>query len=262
LGYDVDLPTKEAYEKARTAAERSIALDDTLAEGHAAFGRYHWATWDFAGAEREHRRAIELNPNLAQARVYYSASLASVGRFAEAEEQGRRALELDPLSLSINTWQGDLSYYQRDFDKAIGLLKKVVETDPSYANAHGSLADAYFANGMCAQGVQEVLTYMELTGDAEHVPKVKQAYATSGCKGFLLSRIAHESDAAKLEFYDPARAATDYALTGDKEKAFYWLERSYSEHVGMGFVKVDPLLDSLHSDPRFADLMKRIGFPS
>jgi serine/threonine protein kinase len=91
LGYDVDLPTKEAYEKARVAAERSISLDDTLAEGHAAFGRYHWATWNFAAAEREHRRAIELNPNLAIAHSYYSASLASVGRFAEADEQAARA---------------------------------------------------------------------------------------------------------------------------------------------------------------------------
>src|SRR5271169_870972 len=109
LGSAVDVPTKEAYEKARVAAERSIALDDTLAEGHEAFARYLWASLDFAGADREFRRAIELNPNLASAHHEYSRYLTSVGRFAEADEQGRRAQELDPLSLQINTWPGDLS---------------------------------------------------------------------------------------------------------------------------------------------------------
>jgi eukaryotic-like serine/threonine-protein kinase len=261
LGYDVDLPTKEAYEKARAAAERSLALDGTLAEGHAAFGRYYWATWDFAAAEREHRRAIELNPNLAIARLYYSAFLASVGRFAEAEEQARRAQELDPLSPSFNTWMGNLSYYERDFDKAITLLKRAVETDPSHADDRLSLSDTYFAKGMCEQGVKEAATYVELTGYPTIAEHGRQAYAKSGCKGFLLGRIVHESDASILEFYDPYRAAADYALLGDKEKAFYWLERCYTEHVGIGYVKVDPVLDSLHSDPRFADLLRRIGFP-
>jgi tetratricopeptide (TPR) repeat protein len=261
LGYDVDLPTKEAYEKARIAAEHSIALDDTLAEGHAAFGRYYWANWDFPAAEREHRRAIELNPNLALAHQYYSGSLASVGRFAEAEEQGRKAQELDPLSLSINTWLGDLSYYEHDFDKAITLYDRVVKTDPAYPYTHLSLSDAYFAKGMCDQGVKEALTYMGLTGYPKAVEIGKQAYAKSGCKGLLLARIARESDSSDLEFYDPSRAAGDYALLGDKEKAFYWLERCYTEHVGMGFVKVEPLFDSLHSDPRFADLLKRMGVP-
>jgi len=261
LGYDVDLPTKEAYQKARAAAERSIALDDTLAEGHAAFGRYYWATWNFADAEREHRRAIELNPNLAIAHLYYSAFLASVGRFAEAEEQARRAQELDPLSLPINTWLGNLSYYERDFDKAITLFKRVVETDPSHADARLSLSDTYFAKGMCNQGVQEAEAYMELTGYPKIAEHGKQAYAKSGCRGFLLARIAHETDPSDLELYDPFRAALDNALLGDKGKAFYWLERCYTEHVGLGFVKIDPVFESLHSDPRFADLLKRIGFP-
>jgi TolB-like protein/Tfp pilus assembly protein PilF/predicted Ser/Thr protein kinase len=261
LGYDVDLPTKEAYEKARAAAERSIALDDTLAEGHAAFGRYYWATWNFAASEREHRRAIELNPNLAIAHMYFSAFLATVARFAEAEEQARRAQELDPLSPPINTWLGDLSYYEKDFDKAITLFKRALEMDPSHADARLSLSDTYFAKGSCEQAVNEVATYMELTGYPKIGEHSKQDYAKSGCKGFLLSRIAHESDASILEFYDPSRAAGDYALLGDKEKAFYWLERCYTEHVGLGFVKVDPVFDSLHSDPRFADLLKRIGYP-
>ncbi len=261
LGANVDLPTKEAYEKARVAAERSIALDDTLAEGHAAFARYLWVILDFAGADRESRRAIELNPNLASAHQEYSRYLTSIGRFAEADEQGRRALELDPLSLQINSWLGDLSYFEHDLDKAIALYKKVLETDPNYPYPHLGLSDAYFVKGVCEPAVKEVMTYMDLTGYPQLATEGRQAYARSGCKGFLLHRIVIESDSSKLEFYEPTRAASDYALLGDKEKAFYWLERCYTEHAGMVWVKVDPVFDSLHSDPRFADLLKRLGFP-
>jgi serine/threonine protein kinase/tetratricopeptide (TPR) repeat protein len=261
LGYAVDLPTKEAYEKARAAAARSIALDDTLAEGHEALARYLWATSDFAAADREFRRAIDLNPNLAPAHHEYSRYLTAVGRFPEAEEQGRRAQELDPLSLPISAWLGFMSYFEHDLDKAIRLYGQVLETDPNYAETHLELSDAYFAKGMCEQGVKEALTYMELTGYSKAATQGKQTYAKSGCKGPLLDRIARESDASNLEFYDPSRAAGDYALLGDKEKAFYWLERCYTERAGMAWVKVDPVFDSLHSDPRFADLLKRIGFP-
>jgi hypothetical protein len=136
-----------------------------------------------------------------------------------------------------------------------------MNTDPTYAYTHLGLSDAYFAKGTCDQGVKENLTYTALTGDPKLAEIGEQAYAKSGCKGLLLARIAHESDSSDLEYYDPYRVATDYALLDDKEKAFYWLQRSYTEHVGMGFVKVDPVFDSLHSDPRFAALLKRIGFP-
>jgi eukaryotic-like serine/threonine-protein kinase len=261
LGANVDVPTKEAYEKARVAAERSIALDDTLAEGHAAFARYLWVILDFAGADRESRRAIELNPNLASAHQEYSRYLTSIGRFAEADERGRRALELDPLSLQINSWLGDLSYFEHDLDKAIALYKKVLETDPNYPYPRLGLSDAYFVKGMCEPAVREVMTYMELTGYPQLATSGRQSYAKSGCKAFLLTRIVIESDSSKLEFYEPTRAASDYALLGDKEKALYWLERCYTEHVGMVWVKVDPVFDSLHADPRFADLLKRLGFP-
>jgi eukaryotic-like serine/threonine-protein kinase len=261
LGYYADLPTKDAYEKARVAAERSIALDDTLAEGHAALARYEWVNWDFPAAEREYRRALDLNPNLAQAHQYYSAYFASVGRLTEAEEQSRKAQELDPFSLPINTWLGDVSYYAHDFDKAIALYEKVLETDPNYAYAHLSLSDAYLAKGMCDQGMKEALTYMGLIGYADLAAEGKRTYMKSGCKALLLARIQGESDSQKTEFYYPYEVAEDYMRLGNKEQAFYWLGRCYSEHFGMVFVKVEPSFDSLHSDPRFADLLKRIGFP-
>src|SRR5271168_1143354 len=162
LGYNVDMPTKEAYEKARVAAERSIALDDTLPEAHAALARYQWVKMELAAAEHEYRRALELNPNLALAHSGYSAYLASVGRFAEAEDQGRRAQELDPLSLQVNAWLGELSYYEHDFDKAISRSEKVLETDPNYAYPHITLSDTYLAKGACEQGFKEAVIYMGL----------------------------------------------------------------------------------------------------
>jgi eukaryotic-like serine/threonine-protein kinase len=262
LGFYVDLPSKEAYEKARQSAERALALDDNLAEGHAALGNYYWMHLDFAKAEPEYRRAIELNPNLAIAHQYYAWYLASVGRFPEADEQQRRARELDPLSLLTNSSVGDLLANEGDLDASIALNKKVLEIDPNYAYAHLSLSDEYFAKGMCEQGALEAATYMRLTGYPEVEEHSKHVYATKGCKGFLLERILFQSDSTKVEFYFPYEVAQDYARLGDKDKALYWLNRCYEEGAGMNFVKFDPAFNSLHSDPRFADLLKRMGLPN
>ena len=262
LGYFVDLPPREAYDKARAAAERALALDDSSAEAHAALATSYWLNRSFAKAEPEYRRAIEINPNLALARQYYSWFLASVGRFAEALEQDRHAQELDPLSLATNNGEGDLYFYQRDYDRAIAQHKRVLEIDPNYAFAHLSLHDDYFAKGMCEQAMQEATTYITLMGYPEVGANARHVYASSGCKGFLLTRIRAQSDSANMEFYYPYQVAEDYARLGDKEKALLWLERCYSEGVGMNFVKFDPAFDSLHSDPRFVDLIKRMGFPN
>jgi eukaryotic-like serine/threonine-protein kinase len=262
LGYFVILPPKEAYNKARAAADRALALDENSAEGHAALGSVYWITRDFSSAEREYRRAIDLNPNLALAHHHYSWLLAAAGRFPEAEAQDHLAQQLDPLSLQTNSWQGDLYFYEHQFDKAIAQHQRVLEIDPNYADAHLSLADDYIEKGMCDKAAQEATTFMALMGYPKIAAHGREAFAKSGCKGFLLARIRGQNDAANTEFYFPYEVAQDYARLGDKDKAFYWLDRCYNESVGMNFVKVDPPFDSLHSDPRFADLLRRMGFPN
>jgi len=121
--------------------------------------------------------------------------------------------------------------------------------------------DAYYAKGMCEQVQQSASTYMTLMGFPKEAASGKSAFSESGCKGFLRIRIAIQNDSTKMEYYYPYQVAQDYARLGDKEKAFFWLDRCYQEGAGMNFVKIDPAFDSLHSDPRFADLVRRVGLP-
>lgn len=262
LGYFVDIDPKEANEKAGAAAQRALALDGASADAHAAMAFVQWVRRDFSDAERECRKAVDLNPNLALAHQHYSWVLASVGRFAEAEEQARRAQELDPLSLQTNSWLGDLYFYERDYDRAIAQHKKILEIVPDYADAHQSLADDYFAKGMCKESFQEGGEYMRIMGFSEIAEQVKKTWAASGCKGVLLTRIGKQSNSADMASYFPYQVAEDYARLGDKEHAFYWLERCYNEGVGMNFMKFDPAFDLLQSDARFESLLKRMGLPT
>lgn len=242
LGYQVDLPPKEAYEKARIAAERALALDPGSAEAHGAFATYLWAVRDFPKAEAEYRRTLELNPNLSLAHEYYSWFLTSAGRFPEALLQSQRALELDPLSLGENSWQGQIYLYAHDFDKAIAEFTRILEVDPNYANAHLAMAEAYLAKGMCQQAQEQSSIYMTLAGYPKIGAYGKQVYDKSGCRGFLQARIHIQDNPAEMEFYYPYQVAEDYARLGDKDKAISWLERCFNEGVGMNFVKYDPPL--------------------
>jgi eukaryotic-like serine/threonine-protein kinase len=260
LGYNMDLPPKDAYERARVSAERALVLDPNSAEGYSALGNWNWMTHNFPKAESLHRRAIELNPNLALVHLHYSRLLESQGRFAEGEEQNRKAQELDPLSLQANSEEGDLHYYEGDFDGALVRHQRVLEIDPTYADAHGSISMDYFAKGMCDHAVQESILAVDLTGPQELATKIKKGYAAAGCKGFLLARISMSTDPNRWDLYFPLQVAADYARLGDKERALYWLDRCYEEGGGMNFVKVDAAFSNLRSDPRYADLLRKIGF--
>jgi tetratricopeptide (TPR) repeat protein len=261
LGSVSDLPPKEAYQKANAAAKRAIALDDGLAEAHASLGYVDWFTWEFGAAERELRRAIDLNPNLAIAHLYSSRYMATLGRFGEAEKELDRAQELDPLSLQVMYDTGQLSYFRGQYDQALAELQKVTEIDTNYATAYLYMAEAHFAKREYAAGVQSAAQYSVSGGYPTVAAEFKQAYARSGYRGALQYRISRQNDPGNLEFYFPWQVATDYARLGDKEKAFLWLEKCYAERSGLMFLKVEPALEGLHSDPRFADLMRRAGFP-
>ncbi len=261
LGSVSDIQPKEAFEKAKAAANRAITLDDRLADAHASLGYVDWFTWEFGAAERELRRAIELNPNLAIAHLFYSRYLTSLGRFNDAEKELGRAQELDPLSLQVMFDAGQLFYFQRQYDQAIAQYQKLTEIDPNYATAYLYMGEAHFGKGEYAAGVQAATQYSIAGGYSAVAAEAKQVYAKSGYRGLLQHRISLQNDPGNLEFYFPWQVATDYARLGDKENAFLWLEKCYSERQGMEFLKIDPALDSLRSDPRFTDLVRRVGFP-
>ena len=238
-----------------------MALDDRSAEAHLALAIVHWFSWEFAAAEPDYRRAVELNPNFRNAPEAYSNYLVSMGRFSEALDEDHRALELDPLSLDANLQEGVVFEAQRDYDKAIARLRKTLEIDPNFGLAYNYLARCYEAKGMYDKSMDAEERLLTLFGQPEAAAELKKVYATSGMKGVHQRSIAQDSDSAKPG-YNPAGVAENYALLGDKDNAFRWLEKAYQQHASeLIFLKVDPEWDGLRSDPRYADLIHRIGFP-
>ena len=260
LGYIGSLPAKEANAKAEAAAKRALALDSMLAEAHDAQGFVSWLTTDFAGAEREFRRAIELNPNLSIPHDRYHAFLKSLGRFKEAQHEVNQARALDPLPIQMGIAQADMWHFQRDYDRAMLEFKQLLRLDPNNARVHSGLAYVYAQKGMYDQEMDEIETALKLNGRPEVAAALRRAYTEAGLKGMLLKDIELKST-ANHRVYSPASVAANYARLGNRDEAFQWLERAWNERTGWAYLKVQPEWDSLRSDPRFADLLRRIGFP-
>lgn len=218
-------------------------------------------SWEFAAAESEFRRAIDLNPNAASVHNDYAIYLRSIGRLAEAQEQSQRAVELDPTSSAFKLILAQVFYSQRQYNQATDEAQTVLEVDPDNTSAHLTLAMVYRVTGMYSQAGEELQKYYSDSGFPQIASALNHAYAHSGRKGLLLKNIEYASISTNLATYFPGLVAADYAELGEKEKAFAWLEQSYREHAGLQFLKVDPVFDNLRPDPRFDDLLHRIGFP-
>lgn len=243
--------------KARDATLKALTMDDGSAEAHAALGFVLlFYDYDFAGSEREFKRAIGLNPNLAAAHQRHSQMLSFLGRHDESLAEMRRSLELDPLSLIGNRGYGERLFYARRYDEAIAQLKKTLDLDGNFALAYSTLAQVYQAQGEYAASVAAIAKAYELTGRQEYAMRARESFAKGGWQGFLRSMME-----SRLEGWAYTRAASHAAL-GEKDKAFAELNRAYENRESV-FVrlKVDPRFDPLRSDPRFTDLMRRVGLP-
>jgi tetratricopeptide (TPR) repeat protein len=261
LGYFVPSMRETVFPKARAASAEALALDDRSAEAHLALGILHWLSWEFTAAEPEYRRAIELNPNFINAPEAYSNYLNSMGRFNEALDEERRALGLDPLSDVENAIKGQTLCEQRDYDGAIAQLQKTLDIDSNFALAYSELANCYEAEGMYDKFIDTEARSLTLFGLPSAGAELKRVYAVSGIKGVHRWFITQDSDPAKPA-YSPFTVAENYALLGDKDNAFLWLEKAYQQHASeLIFLKVEPGWESLRSDPRYADLVRRVGFP-
>lgn len=254
------MPPREAFAKSLAAATKAVELDDTLAEAHASLGLIGFFNWEWRSAEEELRRAVELNPNLGFAHQYYGEYLMALGRFAESETQFKLAQELDPLSFHISSNLADLYYWMRNYDLAIESYHKILEINPNYSHAVNQMAFAYEMKQDFDKAAAAWEKYLTLEGRTESSRAVARAYASFGYKGVLKVLIDLQKNPSDEEMYIPVIVAQEYALLGDRENAIRWLQKGYDDR-SLPFVKVEPEFDSIRSDPRFADLLRRMGLP-
>jgi TolB-like protein/Flp pilus assembly protein TadD len=253
---------REKFPKAKAAALKALELDDTLAEAYAALVlvrlRYDW---DWLAAEREIKRAVELNPNYSMTHQLYADYLRVMGRPDEAIAEIKRAQELEPLSLNTNAVVGVHFYFARQYDQAIEQCQKTLELDSNFAPAHLFLGWAYVQKARYEEAIAAVKKATLLSpGDLRPLSALGYAYAMSGQTGEAMNILDQLKELSRRRYISPHDRAIIYAGLGEKEQAFAWLDNAYADRSWpLPLLKVDPRFDSLRSDPRFADLVRRIG---
>jgi eukaryotic-like serine/threonine-protein kinase len=254
----------EVMPKAKEAARKAIDLDETLPAGHVELATvYFWFDFDWPAAEREFQRALQLNPNYAPAHEFRSWYLESLGRTEEGLTEGRRAVELDPLSIENNSLLGWDLYFARRYDQAATQLRKCVDLQPAYWACHAYLSLAYEHQGQFSDAVAELVKARE-RNDQSAVPlaELARALAISGQTAKARQTLNEVLALAKTRYLDPYELALVYAALGDKDEAFVRLGQAYTERsFTMVNLKVDPEMDSLRSDQRFQDILRRMNYP-
>ncbi|HEV2522893.1 MAG TPA: protein kinase, partial [Candidatus Acidoferrales bacterium] len=250
---------KEAYPKAKEAALKALEIDDTLAEAHTSLAlvKAH-QDWDWPGSEREFQRAIALNPDYAIAHLWYGWTLANIGRMDDSIEEVKRALELDPLSLNINWFLGVTFYFARQYDQAIEQCLKVLELAPNVFRLHTFLGMAYVEKSMYKEGIAELEKGVAISRNNLSLCFLGYGYAVAGRRGEAQKILDELNELAKEKHVPAIHRAVIFAGLAEKDKAFDWLEKAYDEHYVIA-IKVHPSYDPLRSDPRFADLLRRMN---
>ncbi|MBI4467630.1 MAG: tetratricopeptide repeat protein, partial [Acidobacteria bacterium] len=264
LGYRGYLSPREAYPRAKAAAAKSLEINPTLAEAHAALGfalLNH--DWDWPAAERALRRALELNPNYAEAHHWYSHYLMDTGRVRESLEESKRALEVDPLSMIISVHLGWHYISARQYDLAVEHLKKTVADDPSYYSAHFHLGRAYQFRGAFADAIAEQRKAAALSNNStEALTALATALALGGQRDEAARILDQLKQMASTQYVSSCDIASVYAALGATSQSFEWLERARQERASRLIeLKADPLFDPLRGEPRFRELLRRMNFP-
>jgi serine/threonine protein kinase/Flp pilus assembly protein TadD len=264
-----DIRSDERFAKVKAAALKAIEIDPTLGEPHAALaGTKDIYERDLAGAEKEYKRAIELNPNYATSYHWYGETLSEQGRFDEGLPIWKRALELDPFSLAIGTdYALEYLYYDRKYEQAVDYLNKLVEMDPNYVRTHTYLTIVYETMGRYEDAINETEKRVSLQGmKPEEVANAKRvlsdALKAGGPKGYW-SKILEFTmqDMKKGESVPAFVLARIYSELGQRDEAFKWLQKSFeNKETDLVYIKVSPIWDKLRDDPRFADMLRRLGF--
>jgi len=260
-----DNPPAVEYEIARPALERALELDSNLSEAYAVLGIFNTDfRWNFAEGEKHFLRAIELNPSSDLAYRWYGNRLVNYGRAEEAIAAMKTAIDINPTNIFHHRIYGWILYMARRHDESIEELKRVVEMDPGFASAYDNLWLAYHAKGDSARAFEWFMRYHEQAqSSSELIDQFNAVYQHSGWQGVLQKQRAVTLAKAQKGMFSPRyyRIAMLSALVGDKDQALEFLNEAFKyRSANITFLKTDPALDSLRSDPRFQELVQRAGF--
>jgi tetratricopeptide (TPR) repeat protein len=252
----------KSADQVRAATLKALELDGELAEAHALLGQIHFQyDWDWQATEAEYKRAIQLNPNLASSYVRYAYFLQAMRRHTEALAAVHRAVELDPLSAPNLSDEGRILYRARQYENAVARYQRALELDPGYLPALGRIAEAYEQLGKFDQALAYVERLQQTAGDRRlGLRPLARIYARMGKQREALEilRIIEKNGAPGG---DEFALAAIYSALGDRDHAIAALEKGVQARSFLPFVFVDPQLDPLRSDPRYSDLLRRMGLP-
>jgi TolB-like protein/DNA-binding winged helix-turn-helix (wHTH) protein/Tfp pilus assembly protein PilF len=254
------MPPKEAFPKAKAAAIKALEMDNTLGEAHNSLAFcLDGFDWDFESAGKEFQRATELNPGYATAHHWYAWHLSLVGRNDEAIAEMKKAQSLDPLSLIINADLAELFLIAHSYDKSIEQSRKTIEMDSNFGLAHNQLAQAYLQKQMYSEAIAELRKAIQVSGGSPtFTANLARAYAGTGRRNPAIDLLNDLKKGSKPGYSHASEIAVVYAALGDKDQAMIWLEKGYEERFNPG-VLLRPGFDPLRSDPRFQNLLRRIG---
>jgi TolB-like protein/DNA-binding winged helix-turn-helix (wHTH) protein/Tfp pilus assembly protein PilF len=265
LGYLSYLPPRESFPLARAAAEKALSLDAGLAEPHASLAYVNfYFDWNWPAAEAEFKKAIALNPNYATAHDYYCYFLTAMQRPKEAKEEIERALQLDPLSVPINTDIGFQMFYVGNYDAAIEQLKKTLRMNPKYPLAHLWLGRSYQQKGMFDESMAEYkATDSALPDWVVTIAGIGNLQGLARRDVDARSTLRKLDEMAKIRYVTPYGIALVHVGLGNKDEAFRWLEKAFDDRANwLVWLRFGPRWEALRKDPRYAEMIQRMGFPA
>ena len=257
------IPDSEGAPKIRSAAQRAIELDPTLAEPHAAMGVLkEMADWDWKGAEAEFREALRLNPNDAVSHHWYSTMLQKQLRSQEALVENEKALALDPASPQVNANHGAILIDLGNYDEALAELNKLIAANPEFPPFYIFRGRVYLHQRNLDGFVADWVTTRKKSGRDDEAESFSAGYRKGNLKGACLAEIEMLKNKARRAYVSPYDIAVLYGLMGDREQTFEWLEKAYRDHTSViEYLKVTEAFEPFHSDPRYTDLLRRVGLP-
>lgn len=253
----------EAMPKAREAALKALALDDTLAEARHSMAMIKWwADWDWPGAEREFQRALDLSPNAAWTHMYYAEFLTRLKRFDEALVTAQRGYDLDPLSAPVNEVLSRTLFYLGRCGQAVEQMRKSLQLNPNYALSREIIARCFARQGQYEQAIAEMRQVVAINQHDRQRAVMGAFYAIAGRRDEALEELAELKRRARRRRVSPVYLARVYAGLGDKKRALDMLYQGYAERSdNLLVIGIDPHFDGLRSEPRFVELMRRVGLP-